>query len=142
MNDDSCDPGALPDELLYSPRAEMWLRFDADEVVVGSTHLAASLGEFVAFTPKRDGRAIDLDRALGVMEVVKAVVAIHAPLSAVIVAHNAAVREDPSLANRDPYGEGWLFRLRPTRLDEERGELVSRDAYVAMLNAGTAPDAG
>jgi glycine cleavage system H protein len=139
MNGFAAELAALPDDRFYAPAAELWVRFDGVEIITGATHLAASLGEFLIFTPKRVGREIGRDRALGLMELGKAVIAIHAPLSCRIVASNPAVVDDPLLVNRDPYGEGWLFRLLPTRLDEERRHLLSAFAYRVWLNIHTSP---
>ena len=131
----------LPGDRLYAPASEMWVQFDGDEIITGATHFAASLGEFLIFTPKPIGRAIARDRALGLMELGKTIVAIHAPLSCRIVASNTEVVANPLVTNQDPYGAGWLFRLQPTRLAEERGFLLSAAAYRIWLYLYTPPPA-
>jgi glycine cleavage system H protein len=124
----------LASDVRYAPDMDMWVRDDADGLVtVGATHLVAAHGQFMLFTPRPLGTEVTRDRSLGVMETAKTAVAIHAPLSGRIVAANAAVVDDVSLIERDPYGEGWLFRIEPTQRDEEGATLQDRDAYAAWL---------
>lgn len=124
----------LATDVRYAADMDMWVREDADGLVtVGATHLVAAHGQFMLFTPRPLGTEVSRDRSLGVMETAKTAVAIHAPLSGRIVAANTAVVDDVSLIERDPYGEGWLFRIEPTQLAEEGATLQDRDAYAAWL---------
>ncbi len=114
----------LSQSVLYAPEMDMWVREEADgSVTVGATHLVAAHGQFMLFTPRPEGTVVARDRSLGVMETAKTAVAIHAPLSGRIIEANAAVVDDVSLVERDPYGAGWLLRVAPTALDEERTTL-------------------
>jgi glycine cleavage system H protein len=74
------------------------------------------------------------ERSLGVMETAKTAVAVHAPLSCEIVEINPAVLADVSVIEREPYGAGWMFRVRPTALAEERAVLLDAEAYAQWLS--------
>lgn len=124
----------LPADRLYAPEQDMWVRLEDDgTATLGSTHLMALHGQFMLFAPRPVGTEVAFDRSLGVMETAKSAVAIHAPLSCRIVAVNAAVEHDVTLITRDPYGAGWLFRVRPTQFDAERERLLDVAAYRAWL---------
>lgn len=128
------DLNALPADLLYAPEQDMWVRLEADgTATIGATHLVAAHGQFMFFSPRPLGTAVERDRSLGVMETAKTAIAIHAPLSCTILAANAAVCDDAALVARDPYAAGWLFRIRPTALEAERATLLDVAAYRAWL---------
>jgi len=112
----------------------MWVRPEADGTLcVGATHLVAAHGQFMLFTPRPVGTEVVRDHSLGVMETAKTAVAIHAPVSGRLIESNLAVVEDVSLVERDPYGEGWLFRVQPTALADERAGLQDLQAYATWL---------
>ncbi len=120
--------------VLYAPDQDMWVRLDAEGLAtIGATHLVAAHGQFMLFTPRPVGTAVDRDRSLGVMETAKTAVAVHSPLSCEIVEANAAVLADVTLIERDPYGEGWMFRVRATALERERDGLLDAEAYARWL---------
>ena len=126
--------GRFPDSLLYDPQHDVWLRREGDEVVIGATSYGAHFaGEILAFTPKRVGAEIERGRSLGVVEVAKTLVAIHAPLSMRLTTANETAMAQPALINDDCYGAGWLVRGAPLRWEEERFRLVERDAYVSHV---------
>ncbi|HEY7240752.1 MAG TPA: hypothetical protein VH600_16375 [Burkholderiales bacterium] len=82
--------GRIPDALLYHSEHNVWLRREGDELVIGATSYGAYFaGEILAFTPKRVGAEIELGRSLGVVEVAKTLVAIHAPVSMRLTATNS-----------------------------------------------------
>jgi glycine cleavage system H protein len=125
---------SLDRSVLYAPEQDMWVRLESGGLAtIGATHVIAQHGQFMLFTPRPVGTAVARDRSLGVMETAKTAVAIHAPLSCRIVEVNRAVREDVSLIERDPYAEGWMFRVQPSALDHERGGLLDADAYARWL---------
>ncbi|HMJ49654.1 MAG TPA: glycine cleavage system protein H [Burkholderiales bacterium] len=118
---------AFPDDLHYLMEQDTWARFDADGLVtVGLTSLGAHIsGEFFAFMPKRLGTEIERDRAFGMLEMSKVVRSAHAPVSGTIIAINAEARTHPTLVNQDPYGRGWLVRLKPSAWQTDSAMLVS-----------------
>lgn len=126
--------GRLPGDRLYAAEQDLWVWLEGDgTATLGMMHLMAVHVQFLLFSPRPVGSPVAFDRSLGVMETAKSAVAIHAPLSCRIVAANVALERDIALLTRDPYGAGWLFRVRPTRLDAERGRLLDVAAYRAWL---------
>lgn len=127
--------GTIPDDRLYCPRYDMWVQqAEHGELLIGATAFGLFLaGEIVAFTAKPAGAAVEIGRGLGTVECRKTVLAVHAPLSFVLLAGNEAAEERPRLVNDDPYGAGWLARGRPTRWAAERGGLVEAAAYRAQI---------
>jgi glycine cleavage system H protein len=126
---------AYPDDLRYH-REHDWVRLEGGDAVFGITWYAQdSLGEVVYFEPPAVGDRITADGPYGELESVKAVSDVIAPLSGQVVAVNDAVIESPELVNDDPYGEGWLIRVR---LDDVRDAeaLMDAVAYRASLAAG------
>ncbi|MEK7422371.1 MAG: glycine cleavage system protein H [Actinomycetota bacterium] len=117
---------SVPDDLLYDVDHHVWVRFDGDEAIVGMTDVSQTMcGRFVSVSWKRPGRPIIRGRPIAVVESAKWVGPFPAPLSGTLLANNeAAFADDIAVANRDPYGEGWIARLAPSRLDEELGLLV------------------
>ena len=123
----------LDRSVLYAPEQDMWVRLEDDGMAtIGATHLVAHHGQFMLFSPRPVGAKIARDRSLGVMETAKTAVAVHAPLSCEIVEVNPAVLQDVTVIEREPYGAGWMFRVRPT-LAEERSTLLDADTYARWL---------
>ncbi|HEX6228577.1 MAG TPA: glycine cleavage system protein GcvH [Solirubrobacterales bacterium] len=101
-----------PDELLYHPEHD-WARIEGDEATFGITWYAQdSLGEVVFCDPPQLGAKVSKDEAYAEVESVKAVSDVIAPLSGEIVAVNGVLEESPERINEDPYGEGWLVRVK------------------------------
>ena len=101
-----------PDGLKYHPEHD-WARIDGDEATLGITWFAQdSLGELVHFEPPEAGSTITKDSAYGEVESVKAVSDVIAPLSGEVLEVNPKVVDAPETVNEDPYGEGWLVRIR------------------------------
>jgi glycine cleavage system H protein len=123
---------SYPDELRYH-REHDWARIDGDEAVLGITWFAQdSLGELVHFEPPADGQQIQHDSSYGEVESVKAVSAVIAPLSGEVLAVNRKAVDEPETVNADPYGEGWLIRIRLSE-PAEAAELLDAAAYRAFL---------
>ena len=121
-----------PDDLRYHPEHD-WVRVDGDEAVFGITWYAQdALGEVVYYDPPEVGAAIVRDESYGELESVKAVSDIIAPASGEVVAVNDAVRDAPETVNGDPYGSGWLIRVRLTD-PSELASLMDGDAYRTYL---------
>lgn len=130
---------AIPDDLLYDLERDVWVRFEGEEAVLGMTDVAQTrCGRFVGVSWKPVGKHVRQGRPLAVIESAKWVGPFPAPFSGEIVAVNeAAFDTDVAVANRDPYGAGWLVRVRPSSLPTERGHLVDGasafDHYKAVI---------
>lgn len=105
---------SYPDDLKYHPEHD-WARIEGDEAVLGITWFAAdSLGELVHFEPPEVGATVAKDGSYGEAESVKAVSDLIAPLSGEVLEVNQQVVDAPETVNEDPYGAGWLIRIRMT----------------------------
>jgi glycine cleavage system H protein len=103
---------SYPDELKYH-REHDWVRIDGDEAVLGITWFAQdALGELVHYEPPEEGAAVIKDEPYGEVESVKAVSDVIAPLSGEVIEVNRKVVDEPEIVNADPYGDGWLARIR------------------------------
>jgi glycine cleavage system H protein len=123
---------SYPDELKYH-REHDWARIDGDEATLGITWFAQdALGELVHFEPPEQGATISKDATYGEVESVKAVSDVIAPLSGEVLEVNPKVVEAPETVNEDPYGEGWLIRIRLSEPDEA-GSLLDVAAYKRVL---------
>src|SRR5881397_3864035 len=116
----------IPDDLLYSEEHEYVRRSDEESVVVvGITDYAqGELGDVVYVDLPKVGATFGRMDVFGTIEAVKAVSELYAPLAGTVTAVNPALEGDPALVNRDPYGEGWMIKLRvknPKELDELLG---------------------
>ena len=117
-----------PDDLKYHAEHD-WARVEGDEAVLGITWFAQdALGELVHYEPPNEGDTIAKDSAYGEVESVKAVSDVIAPLSGEVLEVNPKVVEDPETVNEDPYGDGWLIRIRMTNPSEAES-LLDLDAY-------------
>jgi glycine cleavage system H protein len=103
-----------PDDLKYHKEHD-WARLEGDEAVLGITWFAQdALGELVHYEPPNEGDTISKDSTYGEVESVKAVSDVIAPLSGEVIEVNQKVVDEPETVNADPYGEGWLVRIRLT----------------------------
>ena len=103
---------SYPDELKYHKEHD-WARIEGDEAVLGITWFAQdALGELVHYEPPNEGDTISRDAPYGEVESVKAVSDVVAPLSGEVLEVNAKVVDEPETVNEDPYGDGWLIRIR------------------------------
>jgi glycine cleavage system H protein len=113
-------PESYPDDLKYHTEHD-WARVEGDEAVLGITWFAQdSLGELVHFEPPVTGASAAKNASYGEVESVKAVSDVIAPLSGEILEVNQKAVDEPEIINEDPYGEGWLIRIRladPAELD-------------------------
>jgi len=125
---------SYPDDLLYHAEHD-WARIEGpDEATLGITWYAQdALGEVVFFEPPEVGSSVSKDAPYAEVESVKAVSDVIAPLSGEIVAVNESLSENPAVINEDPYGEGWLVRVRLTD-PAEREALLDAASYRATLS--------
>jgi glycine cleavage system H protein len=126
---------SYPDDLKYHPEHD-WARIEGDEATFGITWYAQdALGEVVFFDPPAVGTQITKDQVYAEVESVKAVSDVFAPLSGEIVAVNDGLTDSPERINHDPYGDGWMVRVRlsePSEVDS----LLDVGAYRDLLQSG------
>lgn len=123
---------SYPEELLYHPEHD-WARMEDGTATFGITWYAQdALGELVFFDPPEVGRQVGRDQAYAEIESVKAVSDVYAPLSGEITEVNQAVADKPETVNEDPYGEGWLVRVKLSDPSEADG-LMDATAYRKLL---------
>ena len=123
---------SYPEDLKYH-REHDWARIEGDEAVLGVTWFAAdSLGELVHFEPPEQGATVTKDVSYGEVESVKAVSDVIAPLSGEVIEVNSKVVDAPETVNMDPYGDGWLVRIRLSD-PSEADSLLDAAAYKQVL---------
>jgi glycine cleavage system H protein len=123
---------SYPDDLLYHAEHD-WARVEGEEATFGITWFAQdALGEVVFFDPPEVGSEVSKDSPYAEVESVKAVSDVYAPLSGEIVAVNEALTEAPETINEEPYGEGWLVKVKLGDTTEADA-LMDADAYRKLL---------
>jgi glycine cleavage system H protein len=123
---------SYPEDLKYHPEHD-WARIEGDEAVLGITWFAQdALGELVHFEAPEPGLSIRKDEGYGEIESVKAVSDVIAPLSGEVLEVNERAVDEPEIVNDDPYGEGWLIRIRVADVSEVDA-LLDIEAYRAHL---------
>ena len=127
---------SYPEDLKYHSEHD-WARIEGDEAAFGITWYAQdALGEVVFFDPPDVGSQVTKDQSYAEVESVKAVSDVFAPLSGEVVSVNGDLADNPEKINEDPYGEGWLVRVRladPSEVDS----LLDADAYKNLLQTGS-----
>ena len=127
---------SYPEDLKYHSEHD-WARIEGDEAAFGITWYAQdALGEVVFFDPPDVGSQVTKDQSYAEVESVKAVSDVFAPLSGEVVSVNGDLGDNPEKINEDPYGEGWLVRVRlsdPSEVDS----LLDADAYKNLLQTGS-----
>jgi glycine cleavage system H protein len=123
----------LPEELKYSKSHE-WVRREADgSVTVGITeHAQELLGDMVFVELPESGRAVAAEEDCAVVESVKAASDVYAPITGEVTEVNSALEDSPEIVNQDPYGDGWLFRMKPADETEIDG-LLDAAGYAAVI---------
>jgi glycine cleavage system H protein len=122
-----------PEELLYHPEHD-WARIDGETATFGITwHAQDALGEVVFFEPPAVGVQVTQHEPYTEVESVKAVSDVIAPLSGEVIEVNGALADAPEAINDDPYGAGWMVRVRLSDRSQTAA-LLTRDAYVALLS--------
>ena len=125
--------GTYPEELLYHPEHD-WARIDGDVATFGITWFAQdALGEVVFFDPPEVGSTTTKDESYAEVESVKAVSDVVAPLSGEIVEVNTGLADAPETINTDPYGEGWLVKVKLSDTSQV-DELLDQPTYVSGLD--------
>lgn len=121
-----------PSELKYASTHE-WVRIEGDLVVTGiSDHAQDALGDLVYVETPEVGQQITAGEQAGVVESVKTASDIHAPVSGTVVEINANLEDDPDFVNDDPYGKGWIYKIKPDNIADVE-KLLSNTEYEAGL---------
>ena len=121
----------IPDNLKYTKEHE-WVRLEGDIAVVGITDFVqGELGDIVFVEVETVDETLDADEVFGTIEAVKTVSDLFLPVSGEIVAFNETVEDDPSLVNSDPYGEGWLIKIKVASPSDVE-QLLDGAAYKAV----------
>lgn len=121
-----------PSDLKYASTHE-WARLEGDLVVTGiSDHAQNSLGDLVYVEMPEVGTQLTAGQQAGVVESVKTASDIHAPVDGEVVEINPALEDDPELVNTDPYGEGWIYKIRPARA-ADLDDLLTAEQYEDTL---------
>lgn len=122
----------FPEDLRYTNEHE-WARLEQGIVTVGITSYATDqLGDVVFVELPDVGRTLEAKKPFGVVEAVKTVSDLYAPVSGEVVEVNGALADNPALVNQSPFGEGWMLRIKPTR-PVELEALLNADAYEKMI---------
>lgn len=123
---------AQPENLLYSKEHE-WVKLDGESATIGITDYAQeALGDIVYVELPKVGAEIEQFTNVGVIESVKAVSDLFTPMSGTVVEINKALDDDPAAVNREPYGAGWLFKLKLSEPDEAKS-LLSAQEYDTIV---------
>ena len=127
---------SYPDDLKYHEEHD-WARIEGDQATFGITWYAQdALGQVVFFDPPEVGASVSRNDAYAEVESVKAVSDVFAPLSGEIVEVNEALADSPEKVNQDPYGEGWMVKVRLTE-PSEVDQLMDVNAYKELLQSGS-----
>ena len=122
----------FPEELKYSKEHE-WVRVEGDIVVIGVTDFAqGELGEIVYVDVETEGETLDKDAVFGSIEAVKTVSDLFMPIGGEIVEFNAELEDAPELVNEDPYGKGWMLKVKANNLDEIN-DLLTAEEYKKII---------
>jgi glycine cleavage system H protein len=124
----------IPDNLKYTQDHE-WIRMDGDLAIAGITDFAqGELGDIVFIEIETAGETLGKGEVFGTVEAVKTVSDVFMPVSGEVVEVNAALSDNPELVNKDPYGEGWMIKIKPSEASE-LDELLSPDNYLKMVES-------
>lgn len=122
-----------PTNVKYTSEHE-WIRLENDEAIIGITDYAQDqLGDIVFVDVTAEGETLEQGEVFGTIEVVKTVSDLFLPIGGEIVEVNPELEEHPELVNKDPYGEGWIIRIKPTDASQ-MDELLDAEAYKKIIN--------
>lgn len=127
----------IPDDLYYNVENNVWARREADgTVTIGMTAYAAALaGQIVSCTPKKVGRSVEQNKSAATVESGKWVGPVKTPVSGEVVEINSAVTASPATINSDPYGAGWMVKLKPSNWDGDAAGLVTGSAVATAFQS-------
>ena len=123
----------FPTNVRYTNEHE-WIRLEGEEAYVGITDYAQTqLGDIVFVDIPTEGETLEKGETFGSIEVVKTVSDLFLPIGGEIIEVNPALEDNPELVNNDPYGEGWIIRIKPTDVSEI-DDLLDSEAYKQLIN--------
>ena len=123
----------FPNDVKYTKEHE-WIRLEGDVAYVGITDYAQEqLGAIVFVDIQTVGETLAADEVFGTIEVVKTISDLFLPVAGDVLEQNEALEEQPELVNKDPYGEGWLIKIKPAA-DADFDSLLDAEAYKALIN--------
>lgn len=123
----------FPTNVKYTNEHE-WIRLEGDEAYVGITDYAQEqLGDIVFVDVTTEGETLEKGEVFGNIEVVKTVSDLFLPIGGEVLEINPELEEHPELVNKDPYGDGWLIKIKPTDTTE-MDELLDAEAYKQIIN--------
>ena len=123
----------FPNDVKYTKEHE-WIRQEGDVAYVGITDYAQEqLGDIVFVDIQTVGETLAADEVFGTIEVVKTISDFFLPVAGEVLEQNEALEEQPELVNKDPYGEGWLIKIKPAA-DADFDTLLDAEAYKALIN--------
>jgi glycine cleavage system H protein len=121
-----------PKDLRYTNDHE-WIRIEGDLVTIGITDFAqGELGDIVFVEVETEGEELDAEEVFGTIEAVKTVSDLFMPIAGEVIEFNQSIEENPSIVNNDPYGAGWLIKVRVTDTDQVAA-LLDSEAYAAVI---------
>ena len=123
----------FPSNVKYTSEHE-WIRLEGEIAYVGITDYAQDqLGDIVFVDIPTEGETLEKGETFGTIEVVKTVSDLFLPIGGEVLEINPALEENPELVNKDPYGEGWLIKIKPTNVSE-MDDLLDAEAYKQTIN--------
>ncbi len=123
----------FPNDVKYTKEHE-WIRLEGDVAYVGITDYAQEqLGDIVFVDIQTVGETLAADEVFGTIEVVKTISDLFLPVAGEVLEQNETLEEQPELVNKDPYGEGWLIKIKPAA-DADFDSLLDAEAYKALIN--------
>ena len=123
----------IPEDLKYTKDHE-WIRVESDEALIGITHFAqCELGDIVFVEIETEGEELEKEEVFGTVEAVKTVSDLFMPISGKVIAFNEFLEEAPEKVNQDPYGEGWMIRVKIND-STQLSELLSAEEYANLIN--------
>ena len=124
----------FPENLKYTNEHE-WIRLEGDVAYIGITDYAQEqLGDIVFVDVTTVGETLDANEVFGTIEVVKMISDLFLPVAGEVLELNEALEENPDLVNKDPYGEGWIIKIKPSDVSE-LDNLLYVEAYKKVINA-------
>jgi glycine cleavage system H protein len=122
----------VPDNLKYTNDHE-WLKLDGDIAIVGITNFAqGELGDIVYVEVETEGETLEAEEVFGTIEAVKTVSDMLMPVSGEVVEFNEALEANPELINKDPFGEGWIIKIKMSDISDA-DNLIDAEKYLALI---------